>query len=192
MKICQPKAGNNISIVGSGRRPEGPHTQFLYPIYLTSVCLLPSFTIVRFGVNWCYLAENWAKTGLGHGKVKTASKYICASWMLNNGFITAGAGPYYQKTNVRVYMSLHTITCFRGINFLTIRTLCLQFQEGETRYNILSSTIDILAGVSFYHNVYLPNPYQYQRWINLKAICLCFVVSVGVPYYHPGLATNFF
>ena len=42
MRICQPKAGTNISIVGSGRRPEGPHTQFLYPIYLPSVCLLPS------------------------------------------------------------------------------------------------------------------------------------------------------
>ena len=42
MKFCQPKAGNIKSIVGSGRRPEGPHTLFLSPIYLPSVCLLPS------------------------------------------------------------------------------------------------------------------------------------------------------
>ena len=42
MKFYQLKAGN-ISIVGSGRWPEGPHTLFLYPIYLPSVCLLPSW-----------------------------------------------------------------------------------------------------------------------------------------------------
>ena len=32
--------------MGSGRRPEGPHTLFLYPIYLPSVCLLPSYGMV--------------------------------------------------------------------------------------------------------------------------------------------------
>ena len=43
MKFYQLKAGNIVSIVGSGQRPEGPHTLFLYPIYLPSVCLLPSY-----------------------------------------------------------------------------------------------------------------------------------------------------
>ena len=56
MRICQPKAGNNISIVGSGRQPEGPHTQFLYPIYIPSVCLLPSLGL--FEAIYLYLADD--------------------------------------------------------------------------------------------------------------------------------------